>query len=138
MILMVLSSSSVSWLCWEIVFSLLASGGGVVVFWGLWTEKKAIKEWYRDVVDLRSSKLRAERGWEILMWGIGLEVLLAIAFAMKGGWELRQLALSEAKNDRLKQPITSIVADVYLFISGTNFIENSVEVFPALYYLTIN
>src|SRR6266702_2279344 len=76
MTLMTLSSSSLSWLWWEVVFSLLAGAGGIVVFWGLWVEKKAVKDWYGNVADLRSSKLKAQRGWTMLMFGIGLEIVL--------------------------------------------------------------
>ena len=78
MIVASLNSASASWLSWTVLTSLLASIGGVLVFCGLWMEKKAGKKEYLNVDDFRSQKLKAERGWQILMVGIGLEIVTAL------------------------------------------------------------
>jgi hypothetical protein len=91
------------------------------VFWGLWNEKKADKKEYLDVNDFRSQKLKSERGWRILMIGIGIEIVTGAAITGYSVWENVQTATQIEKNDPQKQPIKSITAQVYLLVSGTNW-----------------
>jgi hypothetical protein len=88
----------------------------MIVFWGLWTEKKAHKEAYLNVNDLRASKRREERGWNILMFGIAIEILVAFVFAAKDGWEIRQINKEIVKIDPLNQPISDISASVTIMM----------------------
>jgi hypothetical protein len=70
MIPTVFSSDSLSWLVGELLISVVAMLGGLMVFRGLWIEKNADKETFLNVEDFRASKLKSKRGWNILMWGI--------------------------------------------------------------------
>src|ERR1043166_6570802 len=106
----------------ELVFSVLAGLGGIVVFWGLWVEKKAVKESYRNVEEFRSSKVKAERGWKILMWGVGLEIFIAMGLAAKDGWDIRQVNKAITRIDPLTLPLSDISANATIFFkSATRF-----------------
>jgi hypothetical protein len=70
MISTMVSSSSLSWLVVEAITTFFAVLGGLMVFRGLWIEHKADKDKFSNVDDFRSSKLKKNRGWKMLMWGI--------------------------------------------------------------------
>jgi len=93
------SSSSLSWLVVEAITTFFAVLGGLMVFRGLWIEHKADKDKFSTADDFRSSKLKKNRGWKMLMWGIAIETVVAGVFAAKDGWEIRQAsANTPAKN----------------------------------------
>src|SRR3989442_502968 len=123
MILTFVSSASMSWLFWESITLFFAVVGGVVVFCGLWIEKKHSKERYLSAHDFRSSKLKAERGWKLLMIGIFIEIVVAGVFAAKDGWEIRQIKENESKNNPLNLPISDISAFVEIKVRGSNHVE---------------
>lgn len=116
MILMTISSSSLSWLAWELFFSVMAALGGIIVFWGLWIEKKADKKWYPNVDDFRSFKREAERGWKILMIGIIVEIVVGVWFAVRDGWEIRQINANAVKSEPLNQRIFAFSAYAKLIV----------------------
>jgi hypothetical protein len=80
---------------WFLLELILASIGGLVVFWGLWIEKRAEallppetfkKDIFGDIV--AKYKAEMERGWRWLMVGIAIEVLCALAMTMLSGLEV--------------------------------------------------
>jgi hypothetical protein len=93
------SSSSLAWLTVESITTFFAVIGGLMVFRGLWIEHKADKDEFSDVNDFRLSKLRKNRGWKMLMWGIAIETLVAGVFAAKDGWEVEKIRRNEAKTE---------------------------------------
>jgi hypothetical protein len=112
-------SASVSW--WDVGTALLASFGGIVVFWGLWLEKKYEKEAYTNVDDFRFCKSKRERGWKILMLGISLEIVIGFAHALEDGIEIKRIESDTVKNAPLNQPVSDISAKVVVKLEGTNF-----------------
>ncbi len=111
------SSSSLSWLVGEFLIFLVAISGGVLVFRGLWIEKKADEAEKKEhpdtfVDEVKSLKLKSKRGWKMLMWGIALETVVAGVFAARDGWEIRQMKINAANNDPIKRPISEISAIV--------------------------
>jgi len=67
--------ASLDW--WDVFWWLTAGAGGVIVFWGLWQEKKYEKESYQsylNVEDFRACKSKRTRGWRILMIGIAADL----------------------------------------------------------------
>lgn len=96
----------------DLLLSVAASLGAAAVAWGLWLESLGEKEWYKDIGEFRSSKLKAHRGLKWVFWGVIAEMVLGFALAVWDGWEIRQVTSDIAKNDPFKQPITSITADV--------------------------
>jgi len=121
MIVASLNSASASWLSWTVLTSLLASIGGVLVFCGLWMEKKAGKKEYLNVDDFRSQKLKAERGWQILMLGIGLEIVTAFALTVRGELEMKQTRTNVANIDPRNANISDMSASAILFVKGRDF-----------------
>jgi hypothetical protein len=113
-------STSSPWLTRAVVFSLAASIGGMFVFWGLWKEKMADKKEYIDVEDFRSSKLKAKRGWIILMIGISIEILTGAVLTGYSVWENVQTTSQMAKNDPRNQPISVLSAFANFVVKGTN------------------
>ena len=107
-----LSSSSASWWLAELIVSVVAASGGIIVFWGLWWEGYGGKEEYRDIVDFRSSKRKAKSGAKILLFGIGVEIIVAVALAAWDGWEIRQASA----NTPAKMPVSSIEATADFFV----------------------
>jgi len=69
--------------------SLVACIGGIVVFCGLWIEHSAEKKESPDLfTDIeKSRRLKANRGWVMLMVGIALEVVLTAALTGYTAWE---------------------------------------------------
>jgi hypothetical protein len=115
------SSDSASWLVGELIISVVAMIGGMMVFRGLWIEKKADKTGFLNVEDFRSSKLKSKRGWNILMWGIAIETAVAGVFAARDGWEIRQTRIDAAKNNPLNAPVSDIFAILHLDIKAGTF-----------------
>jgi len=110
------SSSSLSWLVVEAITTFFAVLGGLMVFRGLWIEHKADKDKFSTADDFRSSKLKKNRGWKMLMWGIAIETVVAGVFAAKDGWEIRQASA----NTPAKMLVSSIEATADFFVE-TNF-----------------
>ena len=77
-------------------------------------EKKADKKRYLDIDDFRSSKSKAERGWKVLMIGIAVEIVVAVAFALMDEWEITQ-------NAPLNQPVATISSTVVLRFKGDGY-----------------
>src|SRR6266571_3007279 len=90
---------------------LLSVSGGVIVYWGLRVEKKAERKMppadfnpdiFDDVVESQKSEL--ERGWRILMTGIVVEVVAALAISVISSLEIADLNdKSAAANLEAKQ-----------------------------------
>lgn len=121
------SAFSLSWLITEAIISLVAASGGIIVFWGLWLEKRAVKDRYSDVTDFRESKQKAEFGWKVLMVGIAIEIIVGFAFAAKDGWEIRQIETRIARNDPLKQPISDVSALAFIEVRDGDSKEQSIK-----------
>jgi hypothetical protein len=75
----------------------LSVSGGVLVYWGLRIEKNAEKQLppedfsehvFRDVIDKQRGEI--ERGWRILMTGIVIEVVAALAVSVISGLEMAE------------------------------------------------
>src|SRR5205823_2836291 len=94
-------------------WSVMTASGGIVVFVGLWMEKRFDKESYRDVADLRACKSLRKWGWRILMFGITAEIGLGFVFAYNDAREIKQ---SKPENQRIQ----AITAQAYFFVRGTN------------------
>jgi len=103
---------SVTWA--DVLWTIFFSFGGVVVFVGLWMEKKYDKESYSTIEDFRLSKAKRKSGWLILMSGIALEVMFGLAHAYK---DVRQINTI----DPLNRNVAEISANVILKLEGTNF-----------------
>ncbi len=69
---------------------MVACVGGILVFCGLWMEGPPEEKEHRDTEESRKHK-RAKRGWNILMVGIFVEILVAAGLAAYDGWEFRQM-----------------------------------------------
>ena len=85
---------------------LLSVSGGVLVYLGLRLEKAAEKKEYPGafVDEVKSRKLKAERGWRILMVGIVVEVVAAFGISVISGLEIADLSdKSAAANNEAKQ-----------------------------------
>ena len=106
MISTVITSSTLSLIWSELIFSLLAGLGGAIVFWGLRLENKANKEEYLSVADFRSSKLLLKRGEKWVRRGVLIEIILAILFAANEGWQIWSL-----------QPRNRPIYDISAFVS---------------------
>ena len=72
------------------LISLAASLGAAAVAWGIRLESLGEKDWYRDIGDFRSSKLKARRGLRWVFWGVVAEMALGFALAVWDGWDISQ------------------------------------------------
>src|ERR1022692_4525074 len=97
----------------ELIITLLAILGGIIVLLGLWMEHKSAKGWYSNLSDFRKQKKKGEYGYKLVMVGIFLETLI-------GGWFAYQDVAEMWRNDPNNQPITSVGAEVNLLTEGTN------------------
>src|ERR1022692_1180609 len=96
------------WFWADVVLSIT---GGILVYWGLWIEKRAEKrippsdfkeDIFEDVIKAEKSEL--ERGWRILMLGIAIEVVAALGISVISGLEVADLTdKSAAANLEAKQ-----------------------------------
>jgi hypothetical protein len=125
MILTILSSPSASWWFWESLACIAAGLGGVLVFWGLWLEGPPIEDLFLDIEAFRLHKRRAERGWKMLMLGIFIEIVVAVVFAAKDGWQARQTERQIAANDPRNLPLASLTAYVAIEYK-TNNVETNI------------
>ena len=110
-----LSAASMFWTAFT------ACVGGVLVFCGLWIEKRAEKEAFADIRDFWRQKRRANLGWWLLMLGIALEIVTACALAVKEEMQMKQIRIAEARNDPRNQPISDMSASAILIVMGTDF-----------------
>jgi hypothetical protein len=124
MISAILSSSSASWWVWETLISLAAGAGGVLVFWGLWMEGPPDEKPFPNIDAFRRHKAKAKRGWNLLMLGIFVEIIVAVVFAARDGWQARQTANDIAKNDPLNQTVADLTVLVKIKVKGSNHIES--------------
>jgi hypothetical protein len=114
------ASPTLSWLVFQLILCLVASGGGIVVFWGLLVEKKAIKEHYSSAHEIRQAKRKEERGWNILMAGIAIEIAVGFTFAAKDGWEIRQINNEISRISPSNQPVSEVIANAQFLLTDTN------------------
>jgi hypothetical protein len=105
----------------DLLFSVVASLGAAAVVWGLRLESLGEKEWYLDIEDFRSSKLKAHRGLKWVFWGVVAEMILGFAIAVWDGWEIRQANINAIKNDPLNQPVFDVSASVFIKLKGEKF-----------------
>lgn len=113
-------SSSLSawwpWLTEAVVLSFLAVVGGVLVYVGLSLERRSEKSWYSNIEDFRSRESDKQRGWSWLMWGIRVEIITALVFALISVRD----DMKNASNNPLNQEAQSAKATVFLWTEGTN------------------
>jgi hypothetical protein len=55
------------------------------------------------------------------MWGIAIETAVAVVFAARDGWEIRQTRIDAAKNNPLNAPVSDIFAILHLDIKAGTF-----------------
>ena len=108
------SSSSLT----EIVIVSVAAACGIIVFVGLGIEKIADILDSKFLGEYKAHKSLELAGWCILMFGIIVEIGVAV-WSANDAWQTRQAAI---KNNPLNQPITYLRADVKLALTGTNLI----------------
>jgi hypothetical protein len=116
-------SLSVSWWFWQSVIAIIAGAGGGLVFWGLWKEGPPDEKPLLDIDAFRRHKAEARRGWNILMLGIGLEIVVAVVFAAKDGWQARQTAIEIEKNNAMNQLVFDVSAKALIRLKGPIFKE---------------
>ena len=87
---LVLKLISSPWFWTDVVLSV---SGGVLVYLGLRMEKAAEKKEYLGAFtdDVKLLKLKAQRGWRILMTGIVVEVVAALGISVISGLEVANL-----------------------------------------------
>lgn len=105
------------------MISIVAGIGGVLVFLGLWMEGKPNEKPLRNIDEYRKHKARAVRGWCILMVGIFVEIVVAVAFAAKDGWEIKRIKDNAAQNALENRPIADAYVDLQFTVQETNTVQ---------------
>jgi hypothetical protein len=106
-----IDSSTLSWLRSEFVVFALAALGGVVVIIGLcWEYKSTDETRYEkaDIGEFRSLKALEKRGERWVIAGIIIEVIVAVLFALRDDWHIKQMIKDQANADTRNLPIQSI------------------------------
>jgi hypothetical protein len=104
-------SSTLSWFRSEILIFGGAAIGGVLVLIGLWMEYVSTDEKRYENVDIdgfRALKSKEKRGEKLVMWGIILEIMVAVIFAGRDDWHVRQMDIANKNADPRNQPINAI------------------------------
>jgi len=118
MISMLFSSSSVSNLLWSSVICSAAALGGLLVFVGLSMEGSPSEKPFTNVDVFRRHKSQGKWGWRILMFGIVVEIVVAVWFAARDIGQVRQIKKEIAANDPRNLPISSLTATAWLWLKG--------------------
>ena len=127
LILAILLSLALFWSSSAII-PIVASIGGVFVFFGLLIEDEAAKDEKKQtpeifVADVSISKAKGRFGWWVLMFGIAIEIVIA-AWTAYDDRETRQMA---AKNNPLLQPVSQVSARLLLVVEAANSTPYSTE-----------
>jgi hypothetical protein len=109
------------WYSWAGVIPAVASIGGMVVWVGLWIEKEADKDAKKEEHLSDSVKLKAKWGWNILMVGIGLEIVTGSALATFDVSEASKFHKDVNRIDPENLPILNMNALVKLRVKGNVF-----------------
>jgi len=118
-------SSTLSWLKSEVLVFIFAAIGGIVVIIGLWWEYKATDESRYEnagIDEFRSLKSLEKKGEKWVIFGIVIEVIVAVAFACRDDWHIRNI---EKNSDPLNLPISQVFAILKLEVKGTNLFSPS-------------
>jgi len=105
------NSEILSWLRSEFVVFVLAALGGIVVIIGLWWEYKSTDETRyekAEIDEFRSLKSLEKRGEKWVIAGIIIEVIVAVLFAWRDDWHIRQIETAQHNADPRNLPINSI------------------------------
>jgi hypothetical protein len=95
----------------------IASVGGVVVFWGLWIEKRAderLEAMHKEPFRVRIIKRLENFGWWVLMAGIAAEIITAFTFSARDVYE-------EWENSPRNQPVSTVEAMAEIAIESPLF-----------------
>lgn len=109
------SPPSVPWYISEGVFAFLAGLGGMVVSRGLTMEGPPKDGTPREI-----------QGWKLLRFGVRLEVVLAMFFAAREGWFAHKMAIEQAQNNPLNQPISTMTVELQFAVEGSDFSKDPV------------
>jgi hypothetical protein len=118
-----LDSASLSWLRSELFIAIFAAIGGIIVLIGLWMEYVSTDEKRYESVGIdgfRSLKSKEKRGEKWVMWGILVEVAVAVVFACRDDAHIRQMKIAEERANPRNQPISEVTAFADLIVNGTN------------------
>jgi hypothetical protein len=102
------------------ILPVIAGFGGIVVFWGLWIEKRAgevLEKMHKESQRVQTIKRVENVGWWILMAGILAEIVTACALATRDVYD-------EWKNNPLNQPATTVEAVATVEVRGDPPIQN--------------
>jgi hypothetical protein len=114
---------SMSLLTKEICFSSAAALGGLIVLIGLWMEYVSTDESRYESVDIkgfRKLKSKEKRGEQWVMWGIFVEIAVAVTFAALDVKDKHDIDKQNKANAPTNQQIGLLTASVSLFQTGTN------------------
>lgn len=100
---------------------MVAGIGGILVFAGLWMEGPPKEGTFSDACAFKHAK----RGWNLLMLGIFVEIVVAMGFAANDGWQARQMQKQIAANDPRNLPLAAVIAYVAIAYN-TNTAETNV------------
>jgi hypothetical protein len=129
------------WSTYSALIPLAASVGGMIVFLGLWIEKEADDETKKEqpaslAGDARYSR-KSEIGWWILMAGIFMEIITGCGLAAYDVWKAEKTAIQIAKNDPLKQPVTSLSAIVKVRLKNAQIERHDPETLGMFVFLEL-
>ena len=106
-------SASLSWLRSELWIAVVAALGGAIVFIGLLMEYISTDEKRYEKADIngfRQLKSLEKMGEKWVMFGIVVEIAVAIGFAWRDDWHIRQIEIAQQKADPHNLPIKSLTA----------------------------
>ena len=98
----------------------VAASGGILVLIGLWLEEHGELETYRDIAHFRKSRCKSKRGREILIFGIVVEIIVAIGLAVRDGVQMANIKM---ETDPQNANISDMSATAILFVKETHFDE---------------
>ncbi len=118
-----IDSPSLSWLKSEFWIAGIAAAGGIIVLIGLWKEYVSTDEKRYEKTDIKGFRLLKaleKRGEIWVMVGIVIEIAVAVGFAWRDDWHIRQMEIANKNADTRNLPIKSIsgYARVVVRLSG--------------------
>lgn len=123
----IFSSDLLYWALVRLGVLALATIGGIMVLIGIYKEHHSSKTWFSNQDDLKKQKSKGEWGYRLVMWGIGIETLIAAALALHDLNEISNIQTAIEKNDPLNQPLKSAMAIVTFSTEGTNDFNNLIH-----------
>jgi hypothetical protein len=124
-----LFSESASLLTKEVVFSVFAGFGGVVVLIGLWKEWKSgkmdeiesEKEWFSDINKFRQRRRKSHAGEFWVMSGVAIEIIVAVVFATMDVIDKHNFGNDVSRIDPTNLPVLNINAFAMLRVKDKDF-----------------